>query len=59
MEIGIPELVIVLLIVVVVFGVGRVGRLGGEIGSAIRQFREGLKGVLPDTTPPSIPGQKG
>ena len=59
MEIGIPELVIVLLVVVVVFGVGRVGRLGGEIGSAIRQFREGLKSDLPDTTPPSIPEQKG
>ena len=59
MEIGIPELVIVLLIVVVVFGVGRVSRLGGELGSAIRQFRDGLKSDLPDNTSPSTPEQKG
>lgn len=43
MDLGIPELLIILAIVIVVFGVGRVGALGGELGSAIRQFREGLK----------------
>ena len=44
MDIGAPELLIVLLIVVVVFGVGRVGKLGGELGSAIREFRRGIGG---------------
>ncbi len=43
MDLGIPELLIILAIVILVFGVGRVGALGGELGSAIRQFREGLK----------------
>ena len=27
-----------------VFGVGRVGKIGGELGNAIRNFREGLGG---------------
>jgi len=44
MDIGPTELIIVLLIVVVLFGVGRVGQLGGELGKAIREFRKGLSG---------------
>ena len=39
---GTPELVIILVIVIVIFGVGRLGKLGGELGSAIKQFRDGL-----------------
>lgn len=43
MDIGLPELLIILVIVILIFGVGRVGALGGELGNAIRQFREGLR----------------
>jgi sec-independent protein translocase protein TatA len=39
-RIGIPELLIVLVIVVLIFGVGRVK----EIGTAIRELRKGLRG---------------
>jgi len=38
------ELIIVLLIVVLIFGPGRLGKLAGELGKGIRSFRQGLKG---------------
>ena len=38
------ELIIVLLIVLVLFGAGRVSKLGGELGSAMREFRKGMNG---------------
>jgi len=41
---GVWELVIVLVIVLLVFGVGRLGRLGKDLGEGIREFRQGLTG---------------
>jgi sec-independent protein translocase protein TatA len=52
---GLPngmEWIIILIIVVLLFGVGRLGRIGGEMGSAIRQFREGLTGDKKDAQKP-------
>jgi sec-independent protein translocase protein TatA len=37
------ELLIILVIVLLVFGVGRIGKLGGELGKGIREFRKGVK----------------
>ena len=42
MDIGAPELLIVLVIVVLLFGVGRIGQVGAELGKGIREFRKGL-----------------
>jgi len=42
--IGWPELIILLVIVVLVFGVGRIGKIAGELGEGIRAFKEGLSG---------------
>jgi len=39
------ELLVVLLIVLLVFGAGRVGELGGALGKAIREFRRELTGT--------------
>lgn len=36
------EWIIVLVIVLLLFGVGRLGRLGAELGKGIRNFREAL-----------------
>jgi len=44
-DIGPVELIIILVIVVLVFGVGRLSKIGGEMGSAIREFRQGIKGA--------------
>lgn len=38
------ELVIILVIVLLLFGVGRIGKIAGEMGTGIRSFRQGLKG---------------
>lgn len=43
-RLGPTELIIILLIVIVLFGAGRIGRIAGELGKGIRNFREGLKG---------------
>ncbi len=44
MRFGGWELVIVLAIVVLVFGVGRISKIGGELGSGIKAFKDGLQG---------------
>ena len=41
---GGPELIIIFVIVLLLFGVGRISKISGELGSAIRNFRQGLKG---------------
>jgi sec-independent protein translocase protein TatA len=38
------ELIILLVIILLVFGVGRISKIGKELGSGIRSFRDGLKG---------------
>ena len=41
-SLGPTELIIILVIVLLLFGVGRVSRIGGELGSAVSNFRKGL-----------------
>lgn len=41
-DIGVPELLIILAIVVLLFGVGRVGRLGKDLGTSIKEFRKAV-----------------
>jgi sec-independent protein translocase protein TatA len=59
MDFGPQELIIVLVIVVLLFGVGRVGKSGGELGTAIREFRNGLKGGDADAPKPPETSEKG
>lgn len=40
---GPTELLIILVIVILLFGVGRVSKIGGELGSAVANFRKGLQ----------------
>ena len=41
-QIGVPELLILLLIVVFVFGLGRLPDVGGAMGKGIRAFRQSV-----------------
>ncbi|MGD2162970.1 MAG: twin-arginine translocase TatA/TatE family subunit [Anaerolineales bacterium] len=43
MNLGPTELIIILVIVVLLFGVGRLSQIGGELGKGIREFRSGLR----------------
>lgn len=55
---GWPELTIILIIVLVIFGASRVPEIGRALGKGIREFRgsvseakEGLEGKAPDSAP--------
>ncbi|MBI3162957.1 MAG: twin-arginine translocase TatA/TatE family subunit [Chloroflexi bacterium] len=42
---GLPrgaEWIIILVIVILLFGPGRIGKIAGEIGKSIKSFRDGL-----------------
>ena len=42
-NLGPTELIIVLVIVMILFGVGKLPEIGGAVGKAIREFRESQK----------------
>lgn len=41
-RIGPTEIIIILVIVLLIFGPGRIGKIAGELGQSIRNFRDGL-----------------
>lgn len=46
---GVPELLIILVIVIVLFGASRLAGIGGAVGSSIREFRRSVKDEDGDT----------
>jgi len=41
---GLPELLLILLLIVVLFGTSRIPELGRGLGEGIKNFKKGLKG---------------
>ena len=41
-NLGTTELIIILVIVLLIFGVGRVSKIGAELGQGIREVRKGI-----------------
>lgn len=52
-SLGWPELLLILAVVLLIFGVGRIAKVGGELGKGVSAFREGLQeGQKKLDTPP-------
>ena len=47
LHLGPTELTIILVIVIILFGVGRIGRIPSELGKGVRDFRRNLSGDKP------------
>lgn len=41
-NLGVPELVLILVIAILIFGPGRIGKIGAELGKGIRGFKQGV-----------------
>ena len=54
------EILIVLAIVLLLFGPGRIGKIASELGQGIKNFREGIKGKeeKPEETPVNEPPEE-
>jgi sec-independent protein translocase protein TatA len=51
-SLGLPELLVILLIVIIIFGANKLPQLGKGIGQGLRNFRESMKGDEPAPPPP-------
>jgi len=40
---GFPELIVILIIVVLIFGAGRISEIGGALGKGIKSFKKSVK----------------
>jgi sec-independent protein translocase protein TatA len=50
---GMPELIIILVVIILVFGAGRISEIGGAVGKGIRNFKKSINGLDEfDTIPP-------
>lgn len=47
-HLGQTELIVILVVVILLFGVGRIGKIASELGSGIRSFKEGMNGNKED-----------
>lgn len=51
MRLGWPEIILILAIVLIVFGVGKLPQVGAQLGKGIREFRKATKGESDETEP--------
>ena len=51
-SLGLPELLVILLIVLIVFGASKLPQLGKGIGEGMRNFKDAVKGDQPPQDKP-------
>jgi sec-independent protein translocase protein TatA len=56
-SLGVPELMIIFLIIIVLFGASRIPQIGRGLGEGIRNFKKGIKEAEGD--PDQIPEKTG
>jgi sec-independent protein translocase protein TatA len=47
---GTPELIIILVLVLVIFGAGKLPQVGGALGKGLRNFKDGMHDDATDVT---------
>ena len=57
-ELGGAEWIVILIIVLLLFGPGRIGKIAGELGRSIKDFREGLNAKEDQDKQPESPEEK-
>ena len=55
---GMPELIVILVIVILVFGAGRISEIGGAIGKGIKSFKKSVNESDEIDVAPSSKGEK-
>jgi sec-independent protein translocase protein TatA len=56
-KIGIPELLVILVIALIIFGPSKISELGKGLGEGIKNFKNSVKDTEP-TPPPTEPEKK-
>ena len=51
--IGVPELLIILVIVVIIFGVGKLPEIGSALGKGIKNFKKSVNSDNDSANPPA------
>jgi TatA/E family protein of Tat protein translocase len=49
-DLGVPELLIILAIIVVIFGPGKLAGIGGALGTSLKEFRRSVRPEEPAHT---------
>jgi sec-independent protein translocase protein TatA len=56
---GMPELIIIMIIVILVFGAGRISEIGGSIGKGIKNFKKSMNDSPEIDVTPSLKDETG
>ncbi|MBW1676631.1 MAG: twin-arginine translocase TatA/TatE family subunit [Deltaproteobacteria bacterium] len=55
--IGMPELIIILVIILIIFGAGKLPEIGSGIGKGIKNFKKATSGKLEENPEPEEPNR--